>query len=198
MLTDWSAQCSSEDPVLVVPWADPAGNAAFVDLRANPYDFDAIPEAMQYPALLQALRALNAFRSPVFTAKCDVWQLTAEELVAVQLELGAEADEARTGLASYIDLICRDRGTFTSAAQQQQLIARLLRQAAALEQPAALLECVLRPALVDMGTPQEGYAITLYVKAVGSDRDAATEAWRGALLDVVAMVRSREFGRLSA
>lgn len=184
--------------MLVVPWADPNGSAAFVDLRANPYDFDAIPEAMHYPALLQALRALNAFRSPVFTAKCDVWPLVGEELEAVRLELGAERDDARAGLASYIDLIWRDRATFTSSAQQQQLIGRLLRQAAALEHPSSLLECVLRPALVDIGTPQEGYAITLYIKAVGGDQNAATEEWARALADVVALVRSREFARLSA
>ena len=36
MLAEWSAECSAEDPVLVVPWKDPDGNAAFVDLRTNP------------------------------------------------------------------------------------------------------------------------------------------------------------------
>ena len=71
MLAEWSVECSSEDPVLVVPWKDPDGKSAFVDLRANPYDFDAVPEAEQHPPLMQALRALNAARSSVFTAKCD-------------------------------------------------------------------------------------------------------------------------------
>src|ERR1700677_2269849 len=104
MLAEWSAECSAEDPVLVVPWKDPDGSAAFVDLRANPYDFDAIPEAEQYPPLMQALRALNATRSHFFTAKCDAWPLEADELEQLQLNFDAEAAEAPAGFASYVDL----------------------------------------------------------------------------------------------
>ena len=83
MLSEWSAECSADDPVLVVPWSDPAdpsGNRRFIDLRENPYDLDHLPEAEHYPALMHALRALNAARSPVFTAKCDAWPLEGEEL----------------------------------------------------------------------------------------------------------------------
>ena len=65
MLAEWSVECSSEDPVLVVPWKDPDGKSAFVDLRANPYDFDAVPEAEQHPPLMQALRALKDRKSVV-------------------------------------------------------------------------------------------------------------------------------------
>src|ERR1700722_19377016 len=104
MLAEWSVECGAEDPVLVIPWKDPDGKAAFVDLRANPYDFDAIPEAEQYPPLMQALRALNATRSPVFTAKCDAWPLDDEELEQLRLNLDAPAEEARAGFGSYIDL----------------------------------------------------------------------------------------------
>ena len=83
MLSDWSAECSSDDPVLVVPWSDPSdpsGNRRFIDLRENPYDLDHLPEVEQHPPLMHALRALNAHRSAVFTAKCDAWPLEAEEL----------------------------------------------------------------------------------------------------------------------
>lgn len=198
MLTEWSALCSPEDPVLVVPWSDPQRQVSFVDLRNNPYDFDAIPEAVHYPALLQALRALNAARSPVFTAKCDVWSMTAQEISALGLEMDLDSAETRAGLAGYIDVLFRDRATFTSAAQQQQLIARLLRQAAALEHPAASLECVLRPALLDLGMPQEGYAISIYIKALGPDPSHAAEHWGAALADVVRVLRSRDFARSPA
>src|ERR1035441_3071327 len=99
MLAEWSAECSAEDPVLVVPWKGPDGKAAFVDLRANPYDFDAIAEAERYPPLMQALRALNATRSPVFTAKCDAWPLAGEELTHLELNLDVDASAAGAGLA---------------------------------------------------------------------------------------------------
>jgi len=91
MLSEWSAECSADDPVVVVPWSDPSdstGNRRFIDLRENPYDLDHLPEAEQYPPLMHALRALNAARSPVFTAKCDAWPLD-EGADHVGAEVGA-------------------------------------------------------------------------------------------------------------
>lgn len=68
MLFDWSAECAADDPVLVVPWSsdpsDSPGIAPFIDLRQDPYAAEEIPEAEAHPPLLQALRALNAPRSP--------------------------------------------------------------------------------------------------------------------------------------
>jgi hypothetical protein len=195
MLAEWSVECSAEDPVLVVPWKDPDGKAAFVDLRANPYDFDAIAEAEQHPPLMQALRALNAARSPVFTAKCDAWALDAEELSDLQMNLDAEPAAAPAGFASYIDLVGRERSLFTSFHQHEQLLRRLSRLAAQLDFPTAALDCVLRPALIDFDGPQEGYALSLYVKALGADQHAAVEEWGSALDAVVALVRSKDFAR---
>jgi hypothetical protein len=195
MLAEWSVECAAEDPVLVVPWKDPDGNAAFVDLRANPYDFDAIPEAEQYPPLMQALRALNATRSLVFTAKSDAWVLDGEELEQLRLNLDVEPGETPAGFASYIDLVARNRALFTSFHKHEQLLMRLTRLAAPLDRPTAALDCVLRPALVDLDGPQEGFAISLYVKAVGHDRRAAQGEWAAALDAVVGLVRSKDFSR---
>src|SRR5580698_4092677 len=117
MLSEWSAECSADDPVLVVPWfdpSDPSGSTRFIDLRENPYDLDHLPEAEHYPALMNALRALNAARSPVFTAKCDAWPLDDEELEALLLNLDIVAEEAHAGFASYIDLLWRERSVFAS------------------------------------------------------------------------------------
>jgi hypothetical protein len=201
MVSDWSVECSAEDPVLVVPWSSNSDQAAphFVDLRENPYDLDQIAEAEQHPPLMQALRALNAARSPVFTAKCDAWVLDPEELEDLAMELdvsdhGAEHAEQpeRTGFASYIDLVWRDRTIFASFHQSEQLLHRLTRLAAPLDHPNAMLDCVLRPALVDFTGPREGYSITLYIKALGSDPDAAREAWSAALQAVVGLLRSKD------
>src|SRR5580704_17502029 len=100
MLAEWSAECSADDPVLVVPWSDPSdstGNRRFNDLRENPYDLDHLPEAERYPPLMHALRALNAARSPVFTAKCDPWPFDCEELDALLRNLDVPADEGPFG-----------------------------------------------------------------------------------------------------
>ena len=195
MHSEWSVECSADDPVLVVPWSDasdPDGNRRFVDLRENPYDLDHLAEAEQYPPLMHALRALNAARSPVFTAKCDAWPLDDEELEMLRLELDVTVDEAPAGFASYIDLLWRERSVFASFHQQEQSIHRLTRHATLLDQPYAMLDCVVRPALVDLTGPQEGFAVSLYVKALGHNTQAAEENWGTALDAVVGLLRSRE------
>jgi hypothetical protein len=196
MLSEWSAECSADDPVLVVPWSDPTdstGNRRFIDLRENPYDLDHLPEAERFPPLMHALRALNAARSPVFTAKCDAWPLDAEELEALRVELDIMADEAPAGFGSYIDLLWRERSLFASFHLQEQMLHRLSRYAAPLQHPYAMLDCILRPAVVDLAGPQEGFAVSLYVKALGHNEQAAEENWASALDAVVAVLRSKEF-----
>ncbi|WP_158793187.1 hypothetical protein [Granulicella sp. L60] len=196
MLSEWSVECAADDPVLVVPWSDPsdeAGVRRFIDLRENPYDLDHLPEVEQHPPLMHALRALNAARSPVFTAKCDAWRLDAEELEQLRLNLDVMVEEAPAGFASYIDLIWRERSIFASFHQQEQMLHRLTRHATLREYPYAMLDCVIRPAMVDLtGPPQEGFAVSLYVKAVGHDPQSAEENWAAALDAVVGLLRSKE------
>jgi hypothetical protein len=195
MLSEWSAECTAEDPVLVVPWSDPSdpsGNRRFIDLRENPYDLDHLPEAEHYPALMHALRALNATRSPVFTAKCDAWLIEGEELDGLRINLDVLVDETAAGFGSYIDILWRERSLFTSFHQQEQMLHRLTRHAALLDQPVAMLDCVLRPALVDLTGPQEGFAVSLYVKALGHDPHSAEENWATALDAVVSLLRSKD------
>jgi hypothetical protein len=195
-----------DDPVLVVPWTAEPGTAdtgmgEFVDLRENPYDLDRIPEAEQHPPLMQALRALNAPRSPVFTAKCDAWVMGTAELAALRVELDLAEIEAPCGFASYIDLLWRERTLFVSFHQQEQRLVRLVRLvrlarlADGLEEPYAAVECVLRPALVDLTElqPHEGFAVSLYVKALGTDASHAYEHWGLALEAVVTLLRGKEF-----
>ena len=192
MLFDWSAECSADDPVLVVPWKDPAGSAQFIDLRENPYGLDEIEEAEAHPALRDSLRALNALRSPLFTAKCDLWAASAEELRALVLTLGLQPEECVAGTVSYIDMVCRDRAMFTSFHQQQHLLHRMERRVAALEQSFALAEAIVRPCLLDLTAPQEGFAVSLYVKAVGPDAELAYAVWAETLRAVTAILRAKD------
>ena len=195
MLAEWSVECSAEDPVLVVPWKDPDGRTGFVDLRAVPRDFDAVAEAEQHPPLMQALRALNATRSPVFTAKCDAWPLNRAELEQMHLNLGVSAADAPAGFASYIDLVWREHSIFSAFHRQEQMLRRLTRLAAPLDRPWAALECVLRPALLDLEGPREGFSVSLYVNALGPNPQAAWKEWAAALAAVVALVRGKDFVR---
>lgn len=196
MLADVSAACVADDPVLVVPWSAPDGSSAFVDLRTDPYAIDVVPEADAHPPLREALRALNAVRSPVFTAKCDAWPLDGDDCETLRMHLEAEAveaiaeEEAQAGFACYIDLVWRERTIFASQHRQQQLLHRIARHAAAIDAPRAMLELTLRPAFVDLTGPQEGFAVTLYVKAIAPTADEAWQRWAQALRAVIALVRS--------
>jgi len=194
MLADWSAECSSDDPHLVIPWSDPNSNAHFVNLRKEPYDIAEIPEAEHFPALGRALRALNASRSPFLTAKCDAWSLTAADptLESLRLELDLDPDHIHFGFASYIDLIWRERAVFASAHHQQDRLDRIIRRAQKLSHPEAALECILRPAMLDLSGALEGFAITLYITALGQDAETASQNWAAALENVVHLLRSRD------
>ena len=191
MQAEWAVECGADDPVVVVPWSDESG-LRFVDLRENPYDLDHIAEAEAHPALMQALRALNAARSPVFTAKCDAWEMDEEELAGLRLNLEVSAAESPNGFMSYIDLVWRDRPLFVSFHQQEQRLHRLVRLLEPIYYPSVAVEAILRPALVDLTGPQEGFAVSLYVKALGTDRREAYEEWGRALEAVITVLRSKE------
>ena len=194
MRVDWSSECGADDPVLVVPWDDPDDPAShFVDLRENPYDLDQIAEAEHHAPLMQALRALNANRSPVFTAKCDAWTMAAEELESTRLNLDLLPADTPHGFISYIDLVWRERPVFLSIHQQEQRIQRLVRLLDPIDAPFAAVDCILRPAFVDLTGPQEGFAVSLYIKALGADAAQAYEHWSRALESVVTVIRGREF-----
>jgi hypothetical protein len=196
MLSEWSAECSADAPVLVVPWSDPATSTHFVDLRAEPYDIAEISETSRNPALGRALRSLNATRSPLLTAKCDTWPLTtaeyADQLEALRLQLVIGPEESVFGYSSYIDLLWRERSVFVSAHQQQDRLDRIVRRAQKLNHPESALEGVLRPAIADLNGTLEGFATTLYLTSIGPDASTAFRRWEYALEDVVTLLRSKE------
>lgn len=196
MLAEWTAECGVDDPVIVVPWSDPDGTARFVNLRAEPYDLAEIAEADSYPAIRRALRSLNATRSAFLTSKCDAWTLSPEDggekLEALRLELDLTDDEASFGFSSYLDLLWRERILFASAHLASDRLDRLTRRAARLPFAEAAFEAILRPAVVDLRSTQEGFGATLYVTAVASDPETAMRRWETALEAIVHLLRERE------
>jgi hypothetical protein len=194
MLSEWMAECGTDDPVLVVPWSSPDGVLHWIDLRDDPDALDAVSEADEYPALLAALRTLNGTRAPVFTAKCDAWQMDEDELESLRYDLMLDPEVSAAGMMSYIDLVWKERAIFASRHRLEQMLYRLDRLATELPHALAKLECVLRPAVVDLdGSVAEGFAVTLYVKATGVDEAEAALRWDQALRAVAALLRGKEF-----
>ncbi len=181
---------------MVVPWADPDGPARFLDLREEPFDLGEVVEAEQYPSLRRALRSLNSPRSAFFTSKCDVWTLSPEDggekLESLRLELDLADEEVSFGLSGYIDVLWRERAVFASAHVASERLARLARRAARLPHAEAALEAVLRPAVLDLSGPLEGFGASLYVTAVAADPETATRRWEAALDSLVGLLRERE------
>src|SRR5271156_6145728 len=120
MEADWAVEVGADLPSIDVPWE------GFVDLRRNPDAVVDIEEAIGYSALRQALIALNSSDSPVFTSKCDVWTLAASKIDPD--EFGAQAADATTGCASYIDMVLRDRERLSSFDFQERQVRDLALQ----------------------------------------------------------------------
>ena len=196
MLAEWNAECAQDASTLVVPWTDENGSSRFLDLRANPYDIAEISEAEHNPTLGRALRSLNASRSPVLTAKCDAWPLTqegyAEQMQALRMELMLPEEDITCGYSSYIDVMWRESAVFVSLHKQQERLDRIVRRAKLLDHPECALECVLRPAFVDLNGPLEGFAVSVYLTSLGRDKAMAFRRWEYAIEDIVSLLRSKE------
>ncbi len=70
-----------------------------------------------------------------------------------------------------------------------QRLARLLEP---VDAAYAVVEGVVRPALVDLTGPQEGFAVSLYVKGLGTEAAQAYERWSRALEAVVTLLRGKD------
>jgi hypothetical protein len=91
-----------------------------------------------------------------------------------------------------MDLICRDRALFASFPRHEHVLRSITRLAVRFDHPDAALECVLRPAFVNVEGPRQGYAVSVYVKAAAQSQAKAWKSWSAAVADVVALLRQRE------
>jgi hypothetical protein len=152
------------------------GILRFVDLRADPAFIDQIEETRRHPGLKRALLALNAQDSPVFTSKCDVIQITKEEIDPLEYDA---VGETRCGLVYYIDLVVRKSAIFCSFSAHEMWLRDVVKQLRKSAQVrSARVDFVLRPATV---FHFDGFAVTCYIAACGGDLAAAQQAWEPAL-----------------
>jgi len=189
MDAEWSVAAAADDPVLIVPWSSSTDEAGaerfeearvqhFIDLRADPARIDDIPEAAHWPELRTALLQLNAANSPVFTAKCDAWELSEEER---QLDFGPVAN----GIGAYIDILPLQIETYRSLSAQIAMARRLTASVRPLPPPDARLDCILRPA---QWRERAGYALTLHIFGYGDDLLTARAHWTQAIEQIVDLV----------
>jgi len=178
--SDWSAEIGPGFPWIDATWS------GFLDLRTSPHTIDSLPEPAQHPALRDALLALNAPASPLFTSRCDTWILNTDEIDPD--EFSASPQAAVAAFASYIDILDRAPGRFTSFALSDQRARELTKRLRQFKINCARVDAVIRGATVkatESGTI-DGYGITLYVAACGATQTATYAAWQTALKAAVA------------
>src|SRR5215471_12346696 len=95
MEADWEFEIAPDAPVIDAAWS------GYVPLRVHPERASSLDEVASLPALEGFLTLLNAADSPVWTAKCDVWEQDAID----PDELEATPETAAHAVSCYIDLL---------------------------------------------------------------------------------------------
>lgn len=175
MEADWTAEISPDLPCITVPWD------GFIDLRDNPSAVFSIEEAAVHAALREALHSFNSSGSRVFTAKCDLWQLSQSEIDPD--EFASSPEHAHHGTASYIDLLRRDLTTFSSFEFHECWARTLTSLLRSLDILHGRVELVLRPSVVNQ---HPGFGLTLYAAGCGATPADAYTAWQSVLAAAVA------------
>ena len=164
MEADWDVEVGGGAPVIDALWA------GFVDLRRQPERIEEIAEAGKFPALAPLLRRLNSPGSPVWTAKCDLWE---------PVEPGGVAeDDLPAALAVYVDLLPCAGGVFPQWQQAEAFCREWVARLASIELPHFCVELVVRQAFAGA---VEGFGVTAYLSAEGQDRPGAAETLARAL-----------------
>jgi hypothetical protein len=176
MEVDWEIEIGPHAPVIEALWT------GFVDLRKTPSRAYKIDEGRRSHALAQALIRLNqsgqqsagASDPDVWTAKCDLWETDPCD----PDELNATADESTIALACYIDLLPRLGSVFAEVPQAEAWARRAVERLRQLELRCSRADLVIRQAFAG---EREGFGVTAYITACGSDKAAAKHALDAAL-----------------
>lgn len=179
MEADWEAEVGAGLPVIDADWA------GYVDLRSDGGAIGSIAEAVADSALREVLCELNGPQSPMFTSKCDVWGLGAEEIDPAEFDCSVA--EARVGRASYVDVIARDDEVFRAFEKHEAWVRRATEHLRMQLSSHGRVDLVVRAALA---REREGFGITVYAAGCGVDTQSAQRAWEQILRAAVTITMS--------
>ena len=187
MEADWEIEIGGESPVIEAHWQ------GFVDLRLHPERASKLREAAALPAFAEALQALNAETSPVWTSKCDVWPIfDSAEIDLNELDAPAGCDAHAVG--GYVDLFPRDEHKWdlpATAAADCKHLCNLLR---AVPLRCCRVDLVIRQAILDSANLTDGsmsLAMTAYLTACGPTNAEAATAFQAALAEFARVLSAR-------
>jgi hypothetical protein len=171
MEADWDVEIGPDSPSIEIPWE------GFIDLRNDPNSaVQVIPEADAHPALGDALIRLNSGESALFTSKCDAWQLKHDEIDPY--EFSALPEDARSGFASYIDVLLSDQDRFQSFEFHEGFVRRITGELRVIDLAECRVDLVVRAATINSSS---GYGVTLYAAGCGRNPSMALLSWQRVL-----------------
>jgi hypothetical protein len=175
METDWEVEVGGGAPVIEALWP------GFVDLRRSPERLGEIAEAAAFPALADLLLALNGTTSPLWTAKCDLWEPEPAELAIPELNNPAVVSDAGVqpaALACYVDLLPVEGRVFAQWKVAEGFCREWVARLEPLTLPNCRVDLIVRQAVA---AEAEGFGVTAYLSGTGKDRSTAAEALSAAL-----------------
>lgn len=177
MEAEWEIEVGGDAPVIEALWP------GLVDLRRFPERALQLPEAIELPAMAEALRRLNAVASPLGTSKCDVWAVT-DRAEFNPDELDAPPGSDTHAIACYIDLLgrsddSRNNPQWSSPNITEDFCKRVCRLLSAVPLRCCRADLVIRRAFI--APEQMGFGITAYLTACGPSTEQATQTLQAAL-----------------
>jgi hypothetical protein len=160
MEADWEFEVGGGAPMIEARWA------GFVDLRRQPERIKDIHETTDFQPLAALLVVLNGASSPLWTAKCDLWEPEVKEL-------GGPEAGMHSARACYVDLLPLAGEVFAQAEQAEAFCRRWVARLAPVPLPDCRVDLIIRRAIAGEA---EGFGVTAYLSAMGSDHAAAHEA----------------------
>ena len=177
MQADFAVELGADDETLEIPWAAEAGGPRYYDLKRHPELLSNLEEVVRAPELGEFLSKVNSPRSPLETAKCDVWSST-------EINPEEEIFEATHKFGSYVDLFFSDASSRFSFPQHEQLAKRLSNLLQRAPDMAAAAEFLIRRCyyheqeeVPGQEEIRDGFYITFYLFGYGKDEVRSRQNW---------------------
>ncbi len=177
MQADFAVELGADDETLEMPWAAEAGGPRYYDLKRHPELLPNLEEVVRAPELGEFLSKVNSPRSPLETAKCDVWSST-------EINPEEEIFEATHKFGAYVDLFFSDAPSRFSFPQHEQLAERLSNLLQRAPEMAAAAEFLIRRCyyheqeeVPGQEEIRDGFYITFYLFGYGKDEGRSRQNW---------------------
>ena len=183
MEADWEVEVGGGAPVIDALWP------GFVDLRRSPERIGEIAEGQRFPPLASLLLELNGPASPLWTAKCDLWEPDPAELAGTEAAgaLSRAALACHPAQACYIDLLPLEQEVYAQWQQAEAVCREWVSRLAPIPLPQCRVDFVVRQAFAGEA---QGFGITAYLSAMGQPGDRGRTGSADALAAAMAAFRS--------